>query len=325
MVEAIINKEFEISDEAKQLNKNPIPIKHESHYHIQKPGILQQIDIMTLPKHKDFHSLLLVIDINNRLCDGRPLVSGIKGRIDDYKLIGALKNIYNPSEKYIHDGNLDGDDFSEFYRKASNGAIIPWLKKPEILQGGNEFNGSGFIDWCNENGIKVKLSSAYRSNQNAYIEGINSWFRRQINQYLLSKSILSGTKITNWVYCVMKLIQTRNQFIVDEMGSDTRKYIIPDHIAMNPKTSYLIENGTKIKIRLDTPLRLYPNKHGKYKLDAKSDGHTSIIHRWSKNEYEIAESVLIPGNPPLYFVKNIETGKKLNALYPAEQILILPP
>ena len=31
----------------------------------------------------------------------------------------------------------------------------------------------------------------------------------------------------------------------------------------------------------------------------------------------------MPGNPPLYSIKNINNGKKINALYPAEQLLIL--
>jgi len=32
----------------------------------------------------------------------------------------------------------------------------------------------------------------HRSNQNAYIEGINSWFRRRVNQYLLGKTVENG-------------------------------------------------------------------------------------------------------------------------------------
>jgi hypothetical protein len=347
-VEAIINREFNLPIESKQLTENPIPEKHEPHYHIEKPGLLQQIDFITFPPYKfapygfGYKYLLLVIDVNNRLCDGRPTFSQ-----NSQNIINALNSIYLPNIGDKHVTEFAGK-MSEQTRTAvdnhigttlvmSEGRLVPWLRKPKTLQGDAKFRGKGhgkglstekFVEWCRLNGIEVKISEPHRSNQNAYIEGINSWFRRQVNQYLLGKSEEIGKKYTNWIECVVKLIQTRNKFIIDGLkGSDVRNTRIPGHIVVNSKTSYLIANGTRVLVHLETPRRLFPkiDKGRKvYKLTNKEDGHTSITYKWSNDEHEVVESVLIPGNPPLYYVRNIRTGKKLNALYPAEQLLILP-
>ena len=58
-------------------------------------------------------------------------------------------------------------------------------------------------------------------------------------------------------------------------------------------------------------------------MKANNRGHSTIFKKWSTNNYVVDECVLIPGNPPLYYVRNTKTGEKLNALYPAEQLLIL--
>ena len=318
MVEAVLNQKFNLPDETKQLLSRTIPQKREPHYHIENPGILQQTDTIAFPNYNNYNQLLLVIDINNRMCDGRPLISPPKGSIKDSVLIDSFERIYHPE-------NLpDNDVFINNYRVDEDGMNIPWLEKPKILQGDNHFGGQEFINWCNQNDINVKLTVPYRHNQNAYIEGINSWFRRKVNQYLLGKSISTGKKYTNWIECVGMLIKTRNQYIIDGLkGSDVRNVRIPGYVRTNPKTSYLIENGTRIRIHLDSPHDFIKGRH-------TNNPHTRIINRWSNNIYEIVESVLIPGNPPLYYVKREGTDengkkfKKLNALYPAEQLLILP-
>ena len=329
MVEAVINREFDLPIESKQLTNNPIPINHEPHYRIEEPGILQQTDIISFPNYEGFNVMMLVIDINNRLCDGRPIKAPPKGRISDLELWTALSDIYNPGE-YVYQGESDygSYDFTDFYRKNENGEIIPWLQTPKILQGDGHFSGEEFVNLCKDAGINVKITVPHRSNQNAYIEGINSWFRRRVNQYLLGRTVENGKTEKNWLYCVMKLIQLRNQFIIDGLkGTETKHYRIPGHIVMNHRTPYLLANNTRIRIHLDTPHDFKTGKH------VNSDRtHTKIVNRFSDNVYRIVESVLIPGNPPLYYVRregrDAKTGKKykkLNALYPAEQLLVLPP
>ena len=317
MVEAVINKQIDILPKAKQFTSDVKPEKRGPHYHIESPGILQQIDLIQFPNFEGFGSLLLIIDINNRLCDGRPLVHDI-GRAEDALMINAVMNIYVPTI-YYPNADMFGIDFSDNYRKNEDGSIKPWLEVPEILQGDYHFKGKNFIKFCNDNGIGVKISQPYRSNQNAYIEGINSWFRRQVNQYLLSESLKRDEKFTGWVEFAMMLIKTRNKYITDGLKGDVRNTKIPGYIVQNPKTSYIIENGTKIRVHLDRYVDF-----DRKKLKANNRGHSTIFKKWSTNNYVVDECVLIPGNPPLYYVRNTKTGEKLNASYPAEQLLILP-
>jgi len=46
----------------------------------------------------------------------------------------------------------------------------------------------------------------------------------------------------------MKLIQLRNQYIIDGLGTETKQYRIPNHIVMNHRTPYLLANNTRIRI-----------------------------------------------------------------------------
>ena len=103
------------------------------------------------------------------------------------------------------------------------------------------------------------------------------------------------------------LIKTRNEYIARGLEEgDVKNTYIPSFIRTNPKTSYLIENNTRVRVRLDRPINIDGTK-----LKSQYDtGHSDVITKWSKNVYKIVESVLIPGNPPLYYVKREGRDKK---------------
>ena len=44
---------------------------------------------------------------------------------------------------------------------------------------------------------------------------------------------------------------------------------------------------------------------------------------WSVDDYVVLNCVMLPGNPPLYKVKNIKTGDIPDALYTNEQLQII--
>lgn len=43
----------------------------------------------------------------------------------------------------------------------------------------------------------------------------------------------------------------------------------------------------------------------------------------NKDDYIILNCIMLPGNPPLYKVKNLKTGEIPNALYTNEQLQII--
>jgi len=120
-------------------------------------------------------------------------------------------------------------------------------------------------------------------------------------------SLKKGEKYTNWFRVVKILIKTRNEYIARGLEEgDVKNTHIPSFIRTNPKTSYLIENNTRVRVRLDRPINIDGTK-----LKSQYDtGHSDVITKWSKNVYKIVESVLIPGNPPLYYVKREGRDKK---------------
>ena len=117
--------------------KVPIPEKRYPHYHIESPGILQQIDIIQFPLHNGYGCLLLIIDINNRMCDGRPLPIKIGSGATSQMLITACDNIYN-IELFENPSYIDN------YRIDDGGNPIPWLQVPNILQGDDQFSAKEF-------------------------------------------------------------------------------------------------------------------------------------------------------------------------------------
>ena len=53
------------------------------------------------------------------------------------------------------------------------------------------------------------------------------------------------------------LIKTRNEFIAKGLDEDdVKKTRAPGYIRSNPRTSYLIENGTEVRVHLDTGWRI---------------------------------------------------------------------
>ena len=90
---------------------------------------------------------------------------------------------------------------------------------------------------------------------------------------------------------------------------------IDNGFVFNKKSKYTIREGTKVKVLLDTPQNIFGNKlSGKHR---KSDIY------WSTDDYIILNCIMLPGNPPLYKVKNLKTGEIPNALYTNEQLQII--
>ena len=90
---------------------------------------------------------------------------------------------------------------------------------------------------------------------------------------------------------------------------------IDSDFVFNKKSKYTIREGTKVKVLLDTTQNIFGDKlPGKHR---KSDIY------WSTDDYIVLNCIMLPGNPPLYKVKNLKTGEIPNTLYTNEQLQII--
>jgi len=128
---------------------------------------------------------------------------------------------------------------------------------------------------------------------------------------MLDREITSGKPNTVWVKHVEKLVKTYN----DRRDTSIRELPTDTEVKFNTKSQYIIANGTRVRRKLDAPIDYFGERlHGRFRK-------TDI--RWSKELYIVVESILVPGNPPLYKIANFKTKDIVNALYTNEQLQIV--
>ena len=293
-------KLMENEEDIEALYKKPTKEIIYPHAYITDKNILHMIDILYLPEDKGFKYLLVVVDCNNKLCDGRPLKS-----LEMDEIIINLDDIYKKSK---------------------------YLKRPETLQADNQFKTKKFIDYC-ENGvvhskygsskknnraqfIKLKISLPYRHRQQSIIERLNQTLGIMIFLKQADDEVKKGVNNTKWVDCIHSIIDFINKYKMKYLDVDyVKKIEIPDDFVFNSKTRYIIADGVIVKVLLDQPEDIEGRK-----LQGK---HRATDRYWTTDNYKVLNSYLFPGNPPLYKVQNLRTKEIPKALYTNEQLNIL--
>lgn len=288
-------------DDLDILFKQPIKERKYPSLKVFNKNMFHEIDALYLPYSQHNQSnkspykyLLTVIDVHNGLCDARPLKTNSMNEI-----IENLDNIYTKSK---------------------------YLERPNTLQGDNQFNNKQFRDFCNGyvrgrfnkrlKKIHLKISIPYRHRQQAHIERLNQTIGQMIFLYQTNKEIETNKQYTEWHEHIRTIIDFINNYKLKDLNKNYEKEIkIDNDFVFNKKTKYTIREGTKVKILLDTPQNIFGNKlSGKHR---KSDIY------WSTDDYIVLNCIMLPGNPPLYKVKNLKTGEIPNALYTNEQLQII--
>ena len=251
---------------------------------IMIPDYLHQADILYLPTDSGYKYLLTLIDVHNSLAGAYPLKN-----MDSSSLIDALEHVYRI--------------FSDY------------LRYPKVLQVDNQFNIRPIITWANNNGIKIKPTLPYRHRQNAYVERFNQQMGHVLFKIMLDKEITTNQVSTEWVRYVHALITSHNDKILERLTNRKRPSEPIRPIRFNRNSNYIIRNGTFVRRILDYPVDYFGKKlHGDFRK-------TDI--RWSRDLYRVVDTIMVPGNPPLYKIIDSDS-KPVKALYTNEQLQIVP-
>ena len=223
-------------------------------------------------------------------------------------------------QKIIRRKNEIIENLDNIYTKSK------YLERPNTIQGDNQFNNKQFRDYCNGyvrgrlnkrlRKIHLKISIPYRHRQQAHIERLNQTIGQMIFLYQTNKELQTKKQYTEWHEHIRTIIDFINDYKLKDLNKNYEKEIkIDNDFVFNKKTKYTIREGTKVKVLLDTPQNIFGDKlPGKHR---KSDIY------WSTDNYIVLNCIMLPGNPPLYKVKNLKTGEIPNALYTNEQLQII--
>ena len=183
---------------------------------------------------------------------------------------------------------------------------------PQIIQCDNGFDTEMFRKWCNDNDIHLKISDPYNHRANAYVERLNQSIGNYINQIQEDIELETGKTNSEWIEYLPDIIKEINDKHIKTLNKTPEK--IPDEIVINKNNNYVIENDTKVRMKLENPISLQGKKlHGNFRK-------TDI--RWSPEIYTIVEHYWILGNPILYQIKDSK-GKILKNLYVTERLQII--
>lgn len=254
-------------DIIKQLYKRQPKEIPPNHKEIYKANFEHQIDILYVPQDKTYKYILTIIDVNNSLCDARPLTNQTTKQIID-----KLEDIYNKSK---------------------------YLKYPFKIQADNQFENHLFKEWCDSHNILLSIGEPYRSRQQAHVERLNETLGEKIFKNQLRKEIETNKTSKEWV----KYLPT----IIKELNEKRLKYVDEDLNNINkmkekpPKVSdndYYIPLGSICRLKLEHPIDYVNEKvlPGNFrKVDVK----------WTRKIYKVIDLMIVPNNPILYKVIEI--------------------
>jgi len=258
---------MEKDDIIKQLYKRQPKEIPPNHKEIYKANFEHQIDILYVPQDKNMKYILTIIDVNNSLCDARPLTNQTTKQITD-----KLEDIYSQSK---------------------------YLKYPFKIQGDNQFDSQGFRNWCESHNIMLSIGEPYRSRQQSYVERLNQTIGERIFKKQLEKEIDTNKTSKEWIKFLPSIINELNERrlkYVDEDLNNTNK-----EKEKEPKirdTDYYIPIGSIVRVKLDKPFDYVNEKPlpGPFR---------SVDIKWSKDLYKVIDTFIVPNNPLLYKVKKI--------------------
>lgn len=271
------------------INKLMQPPKKEIKYpHLQlfSPNTLHEVNVLYLPNDKGYKYVISLIDCYNGLCKVLPMKT-----LKMSDIIEKLELMYK----------------------------TPLLKYPNCIQADNQFNIKEFKDWCDSHNINYKASEPGNHRQNAFVERLNQTLGKYIGEIQLNAELETNKPSFAWTKYLPEIENELNNNKLHHMSKDfhIKEPNLQNDIIINKNNNYVIENGTKVRLKMESEAESLQGE----KLFGKARANDIKWH--FKPIYEVVDSFFVPNDPILYKIKNTETQKVKKALYVAERLQII--
>ncbi len=249
-------------DIIKQLYKRQPKEIPPNHKEVYKSNFEHQIDILYVPQDKTYKYILTIIDVNNSLCDARPLTNQTTKQIID-----KLEDIYSKSK---------------------------YLKYPFKIQADNQFQNHLFKEWCDSHNILLSIGEPYRSRSQAHVERLNETLGEKIFKNQLRKEIEQNKTSREWVKYLPTIIKELNErrlkYVDDDLNNINKLKEKEPNIKDN---DYYIPIGSICRVALDHPIDYVNEK-------VLPGDFRKVDIKYSKDLYKVIDCYIVPNNPILY-------------------------
>mgnify|MGYP001302770206 FL=1 len=213
-------KEILATEITQKLYKHPTVDKgpNMTHFYSEKKNAIHQADLLHLPLDKGYQYLLVIVDINSRLCDAFPLKTKQAQEVKN-----AFVKIYQN-----HKGRI--------------------LEKPHELMtdSGSEFKNPLMKKYCVVSGIFHRLGKPGRHRQQGLVERYNQSIGYYLFRIMTMKQLLTKKINSEWVDHYKLVINEINK----KVSPMTEKLVSP---AANGNSKHLLKIGQRVLVALDNP------------------------------------------------------------------------
>jgi hypothetical protein len=246
-----------------------------------------QADLLFLPEDNGYNYALVVVDVGSRLVDAKP----IKNKTPD-TVLKALKLIYKG--KYLKPvTNLFGvDSGSEF-----KGAVTNYIE--------------------DELGAHMKVGKPDRHRQQSIVERKNRDIGKLLFKRMVAEELQTNVVSKAWVDYLPTVIDQINKNTKKNRKRTLNKKLTVDDYQCDGDACILIDQGTKVRVALDTPINVYDNSKLKGRFR-----ETDI--RFSIKPRTVMKTLVAPGNPPMYLLDKPNGDVDYSVAYTKNQLQIIP-
>jgi hypothetical protein len=250
------------------------------------------------------------VPLNNNSVSGCVYQADILFMPDDngYKYCLVVVDTADGRTDAIPIKNKDNKTVIDAFKKA-----FKTLGEPNAMQvdSGSEFKGLT-ADFFEKEEIPVKVSLVGRSRQMSYAENRNKTIGRSLFERMTAQELLTGKQSNQWMEDLKNVLKAINKRAkatfkakLKRLSKNTEPILIDN----------LFNYGDTVRVILDKPRDTFNKKlHGSFRA-------TDI--RFSTEFYTIDNIIINNGVPPLYMVKNVETGEVKPVAYTKNQLLLV--
>lgn len=250
-------------------------------------GYIYQADLLFLPHDDDHKYALVVVDIGSKRVDAMPL------KVKESKVIAqGLETIFTRDILHGYPKILEVDAGKEF-----EGAVSKYLKTKKIT---------------------LRIAKPYRHRQQAMVERKNQQIGTMLFKRMTAEELLTGEPARGWTDDLPEIIKEINKKIKKRKPRTINMENIPDREwKCEGDACDALEQGTKVRVALDAPIDVATGKRlpGKFR--------DSDI-RWTIKTHTIMQTIIQPGQPPMYLVDKANGEVDHSAAYTRNQLQVVP-
>lgn len=251
-------------------------------------GYIYQADLLFLPHDDDHKYALVVVDIGSKHVDAMPL------KVKESKVIAqGLETIFTRDILHGYPKILEVDAGKEF-----EGAVTKYLKTKKIT---------------------LRTAKPYRHRQQAMVERKNQQIGTMLFKRMTAEELLTGEPARGWTDDLPEVIKEINKKIKKRKPRIIDIENIPDREwKCEGDACDTLEQGTKVRVALDAPIDVATGKRlpGKFR--------DSDI-RWTIKQHTIMQTIIQPGQPPMYLVDKANGEVDHRSAYTRNQLQVVPP